>query len=373
MFKNETVPFNDLSRIHRPLLEQFRSELTRLVESSSLVLGQEVSSFEEELALAEGCDFAVGVNNGTSAIELALRALNIGDGDEVITTAFTFVATCFSILQTGATPVLVDIDPLTGLLDPAGIERAITPKTKAVVFVTLHGRVENLEQIQGICKAHNLRFVIDAAQSHLGTFNERSQSEFCDAATLSFYPGKNLGALGEGGAILTNSQEIKDRLLVMRDWGAREKYSHTVWGGNFRLESLQASFLRIKLRELSSWTYERQRIANIYRQELNSDLLMNSVNEHGSHVYHIYSIHVRDRAEFCNHLTQAQVGFGFHYPKAIHQQPAYTNRVLMPSALPNSEWLANSTVSIPIFPRQTDLEIDRVVAIVNGGFAQSQR
>ena len=150
MSNNEGVPFNDLSRIHIPLLEEFKDGLTRLVESSSLVLGQEVAEFEKELALAEGSKFAIGVNNGTSAIELALRALDIGDGDEVITTAFTFVATSFSILQAGAIPVLVDIDPLSGLLDIAGIERVITPKTKAVVFVTMHGRVENLEQIQGI-------------------------------------------------------------------------------------------------------------------------------------------------------------------------------------------------------------------------------
>ena len=365
MSKNESVPFNDLSRIHRPLLEQFRGGLTQLVENSSLVLGQEVASFEQELTLAEGCDFAIGVNNGTSAIELALRALDIGTGDEVITTAFTFVATCFSIFQTGAIPVLVDIDPLTGLLDPNGIERAITPKTKAVVFVTLHGRVENLEQIQGICKAHNLRLVIDAAQSHLGIFNGRPQTEFCDAATLSFYPGKNLGALGEGGAILTNSQEVKDRLLLMRDWGASEKYNHTVWGGNFRLESLQASFLRIKLRELKNWTTERQRIAEIYRQRLNPSYLMKPIGQDSSHVFHIFSIVVSNRVEFCDHLNQNQIGFGFHYPKAIHQQPAYSNKILKPVALTNSEWLANSTVSIPIFPGQTDEEIKRVIEVVN--------
>ena len=365
MSKNESVPFNDLSRIHRPLLEQFRGGLTHLVENSSLVLGQEVTSFEQELALAEGCDFAIGANNGTSAIELALRALDIGPGDEVITTAFTFVATCFSILQTGAIPVLVDIDPLTGLLDPAGIERVITPKTKAVVFVTLHGRVENLEQIQAICKAHNLRFVIDAAQSHLGTFNGRPQTEFCDAATLSFYPGKNLGALGEGGAILTNSRELKDRLLLMRDWGASEKYNHTVWGGNFRLESLQASFLRIKLRELKNWTEERQRIADTYRQRLNPAYLMKPISRESSHVYHVFSIVVSNRAEFCDHLNQNQIAFGFHYPKAIHQQPAYSSKILNPVPLAHSEWLANSTVSIPIFPGQTDKEIRKVVEEVN--------
>ncbi|CAB4830699.1 unannotated protein [freshwater metagenome] len=371
MSKNEAVPFNDLSRIHRPLLEEFRSGLTRLVENSSLVLGQEVVSFEKELALAEGCNFAVGVNNGTSAIELALRSLDIGHGDEVITTAFTFVATCFSILQTGAIPVLVDIDPQTGLMDPNKIEQAITPRTKALVFVTLHGRVENLEKIRNICATHNLRFVIDAAQSHLGTFNGDPQSSFCDAATLSFYPGKNLGALGEGGAILTNSQEINDKLLLMRDWGAPEKYNHTTWGGNFRLESLQATFLRIKLRELKSWTVERQQIAKTYGQELNPNILMSSVDEGGSHVYHIYSIRIQNRDEFCKLLTENHVGFGFHYPRAIHQQPAYSNKVSTPFTLDNSELLARNTVSIPMFPGMTDLEAYRVIEVVNSAVKEN--
>jgi dTDP-4-amino-4,6-dideoxygalactose transaminase len=361
----ESVPFNDLSRIHQPLLGQFKESLTRLVENSSLVLGEEVGLFEQELALAEGCDFAIGVNNGTSAIELALRSLNIGTGDEVITTAFTFVATCFSILQTGAIPVLVDIDPLTGLLDPVGIEQVISPKTKALVFVTLHGRVENLEQIRDICKRYNLRFVIDAAQSHLGTFNEKPQTAFCDVATLSFYPGKNLGALGEGGAILTNSQEVNDRLRLMRDWGANEKYNHTVWGGNFRLEPLQASFLRIKLRELKSWTKERQRVADIYRRKLNPDYLMKPKSQESSHVYHIFSIVTGSRGEFCNHLNENQIAFGFHYPKAIHQQPAFEGKLLKPVSLSNSEWLANTTVSIPIFPGQTHEEIEKVIESVN--------
>jgi dTDP-4-amino-4,6-dideoxygalactose transaminase len=367
MSKNKTVPFNDLSRIHRPLLKQFKGSFTRLVESSSLVLGQEVLSFEQELAMAEGCEFAIGVNNGTSAIELALRAFDIGDGDEVITTAFTFIATSFSILQTGATPVLVDIDPLTGLMDPSRIEGAITPRTKAVVFVTLHGRVENLDLIRSICIAHNLRFVIDAAQSHLGTLNGRPQSDFCDAATLSFYPGKNLGALGEGGAVLTNSKEIKDRIILMRDWGASEKYNHTVWGGNFRLESMQASFLRIKLRELHSWTRARQQIADSYRERIKPHYLMKRIGDGSSHVYHIFSIVVADREKFCDHLAKNEIGFGFHYPKAIHQQPAFIDKTLTPMSLSNSEYLARTTISLPIFPGQTDFEIDRVIEIVNSG------
>jgi dTDP-4-amino-4,6-dideoxygalactose transaminase len=365
MSNKMTVPFNDLSRIHLPLLGQFKEELTELVESSNLVLGHAVSAFEDELAIAENCKFAIGVNNGTSAIELALRSLDIGTGDEVITTAFTFVATCFSILQTGAQPVLVDIDPLTGLLDPAGIERAISPRTKAVVFVTLHGRVENLDLLQAICKENQLHFVIDAAQSHLGSFDGKSQSMYCDIATLSFYPGKNLGALGEGGALLTNSQEIRDKVLLMRDWGASEKYVHKEWGGNFRLESLQASFLRIKLRELEKWTNHRQQIAHIYQQGINANLLMDPVDQKGTHVFHIYSIVTQEREKFCDHLKQNDIGYGFHYPKAIHQQPAYTNRVLKPVSLANSEWLANATLSIPIFPSQREAEIEKVIEVVN--------
>jgi dTDP-4-amino-4,6-dideoxygalactose transaminase len=365
MSNKEAVPFNDLSRIHLPLLGEFKDELTKLVESSNLVLGQAVSNFEDDLAIAEDCNFALGVNNGTSAIELALKSLDVGPGDEVITTAFTFVATCFSILQTGAKPVLVDIDPLTGLLDPIGIERAITPKTKALVFVTLHGRVELLDQLQAICKENELHFVIDAAQSHLGKFNGKSLSTYCDVATLSFYPGKNLGALGEGGAVLTNSQEIKDKLILMRDWGAPEKYNHTTWGGNFRLESLQAAFLRIKLGGLESWTLERQVIARTYERELNPEILMKSVDEKGSHVNHIYSISIRNRDEFCKLLSQNHIGFGFHYPRAIHQQPAYRNKVLTPVALSNSELLASKTVSIPMFPGMTDFETQRVIEVVN--------
>jgi dTDP-4-amino-4,6-dideoxygalactose transaminase len=371
MSYHNAVPFNDLSRIHIPLLDEFKEELGRLVETSSLVLGSEVAEFEKELAVIEDCDFAIGVNNGTSAIELSLRALGIGNGDEVITTAFTFVATCFSIIQTGATPVLVDIDPMTGLMDPAKLKLAITSRTKAVVFVTLHGRVESLIEIQEICKVHELSFVIDAAQSHLGKYDGVAQSKFCDVATLSFYPGKNLGALGEGGAVLTNSQEIRDKIVLMRDWGAAEKYNHTVWGGNYRLESIQASFLKIKLREISNWTIERQKIASNYLCELNPKLLMKPISTRGSHVFHIFSIIVENRESFCNMLTKSHMGFGFHYPKAIHQQPAYQGKVSWTEALKNSEWLASRTVSIPIFPKETEEEIELVIKTVNEAYKQT--
>ena len=365
MSENQGVPFNDLARIHKPLLQQFKAKLEELLDSSSLVLGKEVSAFEAELAQAEGCRFSIGVNSGTAAIELALRAFDVGPGDEVITTAFTFVATCFAILQTGATPVLIDIDAETGLMDPARIQAAITKSTKALVFVTLHGRVENLELIQNICTENKLVFIIDAAQSHLGTHNGMPQSHFCDATTLSFYPGKNLGALGEGGAILTNSEEVAVKVSLMRDWGALEKYNHVTWGGNFRLETLQASFLRIKLRELVGWTKSRREIADTYNANISPSLLMQKVAPSDSHVYHIFSVKVEDRLTFQKNLEERNIGFGFHYPRTIHQQSAYGGLVKVPFLLPHSEWLAERTISIPLFPGQSSREIEEVLEVLS--------
>lgn len=367
MSRVESVPFNDLRRIHNPLLNQFHDAFERVVLNSKLVLGEEVSNFEEDLAFAEGCNYVVGVNSGTSAIELALRALGIGKSDEVITSNFTFVATCFSIIQTGATPVVVDVNPATGLIEPMQIQKAISPKTKAVVFVTLHGRVDYLEEIAFICRENNIAFVIDAAQSHLGTFKGLPQSSYADVTTLSFYPGKNLGALGEGGAILTNSQDIYKKVLLMRDWGANEKYHHNEWGGNFRLETIQASFLRIKLSHLKDWTIERQKIAERYSEEIESQALLDLGSVHGCHVYHIYAIRTSNREKLCEVLRENSVEFGFHYPKTIHSQKAYSQRIQIGGSLKNSEELAKSILSIPIFPGQTEEEIEKVVKTVNCG------
>jgi dTDP-4-amino-4,6-dideoxygalactose transaminase len=359
------IPFNDMARIHKPLVPQFKERLGNLVESSHLVLGAEVELFEKELAEIEGSNFAVGVNSGTSAIELTLRALDIGLGDEVITTSFTFVATCFAILQTGATPVLIDINPRTGLLDPNCVADAITKRTRALVLVTLHGRVEGLDELQEICKQNGLAFIIDAAQSHLGTFKDLPQSKFCDAATLSFYPGKNLGALGEAGAVITDSTEIAEKIKVMRDWGATEKYNHDSWGGNFRLETIQAGFLRIKLPHLRKWTENRKEIAKTYQGSINPEILMDPIQSDGSHVYHIYSINCLNRDNFTKSLANVNIGFGFHYPKAVHEQSAYKNKVIVSGELPNAEALARTTLSIPLFPEQRDSEIERVIGVLN--------
>jgi dTDP-4-amino-4,6-dideoxygalactose transaminase len=361
---DKPVPFNDLTRIHLPLLPEFGESLSRLVSSSSLVLGEELKSFEIELAKAEDSKFAIGVNNGTNAIELALRALGIGAGDEVLVPAFTFVATAFAVTQIGAIPVLVDVNENTGLLDINSARGAISNKTKALILVTIHGRTDSLIEYREFCEELKISFIIDGAQSHLSTFEGNKIINYCDISTLSFYPGKNLGALGEGGAILTNSEEIDSKLRLMRDWGAERKYDHSTWGGNFRLEPLQASFLRTKLRKLQEWTDDRIRIANFYTGEMNSELLMDQVSEKGSHVYHIFALKVENRESVEQIFNNSKISYGFHYPRAIHQNKAYTKLIKTPVSLDKSEKLASQTISLPIFPSQNESEIERVINAV---------
>jgi dTDP-4-amino-4,6-dideoxygalactose transaminase len=361
---DKPVPFNDLTRIHLPLLSEFGESLNRLVSSSSLVLGEELKSFELELANAEDSKFAIGVNNGTNAIELALRALGIRAGDEVLVPAFTFVATAFAVTQIGAIPVLVDVNENTGLLDVNSARSAISNKTKALILVTIHGRTDCLIEYREFCEEFKISFIIDGAQSHLSTFDGSKLINYCDISTLSFYPGKNLGALGEGGAILTNSEEIDSKLRLMRDWGAERKYDHSTWGGNFRLEPLQASFLRTKLRKLQEWTDDRIRIANIYRNEISRELLMDQVSKKGSHVYHIFALKVENRESVEQIFNDSKISYGFHYPRAIHQNKAYKDLIKMPVSLDNSEKLASETISLPIFPSQTESEIERVINAV---------
>ena len=323
-----------------------------------------MKSFEVELSDAENSKFAIGVNNGTNAIELALRALGIGPGDEVLVPAFTFVATAFAVTQIGAIPVLVDVDENTGLLDINSARGAISDKTRALILVTIHGRTDHLVEYREFCESFKISFIIDGAQSHMSTFNGIKLINFCDISTLSFYPGKNLGALGEGGAILTNSEEIDSKLRLMRDWGAERKYDHSTWGGNFRLEPLQASFLRTKLRKLQEWTDDRIRIANTYRGEMNSELLMDQVSEKGSHVYHIFALKLENRESVEKIFSDSKISYGFHYPRAIHQNKAYKEVIKTPVSLVNSEKLASQTISLPIFPNQTESEIERVINAV---------
>lgn len=358
------IPFNDLSRIHAPLQPQFSEKFNEIVSTSQFVLGQEVLDFENALSKIEGSEFAIAVNNGTNSLELALRAVGVKSGDEVITTALTFVATAHAIQQTGARCVLVDILPNLPILDFTKIEEKISEKTKAIVLVTLHGIVDHLDELSSISRRFGIPLIIDGAQSHLAKYEGKPISDFVDAISLSFYPGKNLGALGEGGAVLTNNEEISSKIRLYRDWGAREKYMHECWGGNYRLEPLQAAMLRIKLPHLEKWTNQRKNLGQNYINLLPRENLALDLSKKGDHVFHMLTIQSGLRDEIQNILNVEKIGWGIHYPRAIHQNPYYSELKSPGDDFSNAENFAASTISLPVFPEMQEWEQEKVISVV---------
>jgi dTDP-4-amino-4,6-dideoxygalactose transaminase len=354
------VPFNDLARIHATLESRFAEATVEISKNSGFVLGPEVSKFESAYAALEDASFCIGIDNGTNAIELMLRAAGISSGDEVITTAFTFVATVFAIERIGAVPILVDIEDNSPLINPEKIEEKITHKTKAILIVSLHGRVANIDRLSSIADKYNLPLLLDGAQSHLAEYNGKKLSHYFVAISTSFYPGKNLGALGEGGAVLTNNQAIAEKIRRFRDWGAETKYEHVDWGGNFRLHALQASFLSIKIESLKDWTQQRRQIGKRYNDNINAAFLRKELSATDDHVYHIYEIKVRDRIKAGRVLDQAGISWGIHYPTSIAKTAAY--RHLGVESFPNAEKFSAHTISLPLFPLMTDDEQARVIA-----------
>ena len=359
------VPFVDLHAQYLTIKPEIDAAIAEVIKTSAFIRGPLVQKFEEEFATAMQRKHCVSCANGTDSLYIAMHGLGLKPGDEVIAPAHSWISTSETITQAGGKVVFVDTDPDTFTIDPRAIESKITKNTVGIIPVHLYGQPADMDPIMAIAQKSQLWVLEDCAQAHFARYKGKLVGTFGDAASFSFYPGKNLGALGEGGAILTNALEVSQSIKLMRDWGASEKYNHIVWGGNFRLESIQAAFLRIKLRELRKWTIERQQIANTYNQELNSDVLMNALEVGASHVYHIYAIHTQKRDEMSAALREASIGFGLHYPKAIHQQAAYSEKVRVASSLDNAEWLSNSTLSLPIFPGQKSWEVKQVIEVVN--------
>ncbi len=362
MFKT-MVPFNDLSRIHEPLDAHFLSEARDLISTSAFVLGEKVANFESNYSALEHAKFCVGVDNGTNAIELMLRAAGVQAGDEVITSAMTFIATVFAIERIGARPVLVDTIDNSPLMDFLAVRQAITAKTKAILLVTLHGRVEHLNEYKSIASENNLIFLIDGAQSHLARYETLPLTRFATAVSTSFYPGKNLGSLGEGGAVLTDSEEFAQKIRLSRDWGAREKYHHDYWGGNFRLHAIQAAFLNAKVPYLTSWTQERRSIASTYLREIQSSLLRPEIESTGDHVYHIFDLKVANREKAISILEKKQISWGIHYPMIVSDNKAYKH--LDTGEFRSARTFAGATLSIPLFPGISDQEMNRVIDASN--------
>lgn len=359
------IQFFDLSRSHDPLRRQFHAVLDRVIDSSEYILGSTVQEFEMAFAEYCGSKYAIATNTGTSALHLALEACGIGPGDEVITTPMTFIATSAAISYTGATPVFVDVDPQTWNLDPNLIEAAITPRTRAIMPVHLHGLMANMPAIMKIAARYNLMVVEDSAQSHGASIDGRRSSTFGQASGYSFYPGKNLGALGESGAVVTNSETIRNRVALMRNWGSPVRYVHNDVAFNYRMDGIQGGFLAVKLPYMDSWTTERQKIAARYTAAfLSADIQCPSPPPGYDHVYHVFAILSQNRVKLGERFDQVGIGHGVHYPIAVHLQKAYQHLGHVPGSFPVAEDLAKRFFSLPIYPGMTDYEIELVINTV---------
>lgn len=359
------VPFLDLARIHQPLKQELLEAIGNLIDKSEFVLGESVEHFESAFADYCSSDFAISVNSGTSALHLALVGLGIGKGDEVIVPAMTFIATAAAVSYTGATPKFVDVDRNTWNIDTCKIEQAITPRTRAIIPVHLHGLMADMPSILKIAEKYGLTVIEDAAQAHGASIDGRGAGTFGAAGCFSFYPGKNLGALGEGGAVITDDLHLCNQVKLLRNWGSQNKYVHQVVAYNSRLESLQAAALTLKLKYLDVWTSQRQEARNLYHQLLlDTDYTMSYVPDGYKHVHHIFAVCTKDRSRVTEALTSAGIGWGIHYPIPLHLQPAYSSLNYQRGEFPESERLADEWISLPLFPGITDDEVQRVVAIL---------
>jgi len=348
------IPLVDLRAQYHSVKSEVDGAILSVLESCQFTLGSEVAGFEDEFAAYTGSKFAIGVNSGTSALHLALLAANIGPGDEVITVAFTFVATVAAIHYTGARPVLVDIDPRTFTMDPLEIEAAITPKTKAIIPVHLYGQPADMDPILAIAQAHNLIVIEDACQAHGAQYRGRRAGSLGDFGAFSFYPGKNLGAYGEGGLVTTQDAQFNRTVRMLRDWGAEQKYQHVLKGYNYRLEGIQGAVLRVKLKHLEHWTEARRAAAARYDAAFASTgIIAPKVSTYARHVYHVYAIRTGERAKWQDALQQQGIQTGIHYPFPIHLLPAYADLGYGAGQFPHSEQAAREVLSLPMFPELT--------------------
>jgi dTDP-4-amino-4,6-dideoxygalactose transaminase len=355
------IPLVDLKAQYAAIKPEVDAAMQAVVDSVAFINGPQVRSFEESFAAFCGVRHAIGVQSGTSALHLALMACGIGPGDEVIVPSMTFIATAEMVGRTGAHPVFVDVDPRTCNLDASSFEGAITPRTKAVIAVHLYGQPAEMDAILAIARSHGIRVIEDAAQAHGAEYRGRRAGGLGDVATFSFYPGKNLGAYGDAGAVVTNDEAIAEEVRLLRNHGRRSKYTHEREGFNYRLDTLQAAVLEIKLRHLDEWNAGRRRIADLYRQHLDG-LPVKLLHEapHLRSVYHLFVIRVERRDEILAYLKENGVGAGVHYPLPLHMQPAYGFLGYRPEDLPAARALGETVLSLPMFPELTEAQVEQV-------------
>lgn len=367
------VPFVDLHRIHQPLKDAFLAKVSTLIDSSQFVLGTEVENFEKEFAEYNQSKYCVGVSNGLDALTLALLALGIGPGDEVIVPANTFIATAYAVTHTGAKPVFCDVDLSSATLNPKLLSSCLTSKTRAVIPVHLYGQSAEMDPIIDFCKKNKLKIVEDTAQAHGAKWGTRHCGTLGDIGCFSFYPGKNLGALGEGGAIITSDPQLAERVKMIRNVGQKQKNIHEMIGGNYRLHSMQAAFLRLKLPHLNSYNQQRFEAAKIYIEELKncSNIELPKIFSDRSHIFHLFVIqnkNAADRDPLNRFLNDAGIQTGIHYPTPLHLQPCYQNLGYSKDAFPVSKKLGDSILSLPIFPGIKKEEIVLVCQTIKNYF-----
>ncbi|MDZ8188218.1 MAG: DegT/DnrJ/EryC1/StrS family aminotransferase [Nostoc sp. ChiSLP02] len=346
------IPFVDLKAQYLSIKDEIDTAVLKVLASTQFILGNEVKALEQEFADYCSADYGVAVNTGTSALHLALIAAGIGAGDEVITVPFTFVATTAAICYTQATPVFVDIDPVSYTIDVSQIEKAITERTKAILPVHLYGQPADMEPILDIARRHGLAVIEDAAQAHGAEYKGQRVGSIGDIGCFSFYPGKNLGAYGEGGMAVTNNPEYARTMGMLRDWGQERRYHHVLQGYNYRMDGIQGAILRVKLRYLEAWTEARRTHAGHYDQLL-SGVSTPTVMPYSRHVYHVYAVRSPQRDILQQRLQGQEIQTGIHYPIPIHLQPAYAQLGYKPGDFPHSEAASREVLSLPMYAELT--------------------
>ncbi|MCJ7618412.1 MAG: DegT/DnrJ/EryC1/StrS family aminotransferase [Desulfobacterales bacterium] len=357
------VPFLDLKAQYASIREEIASGLQQVLDNTAFAGGPFVKNFEKEFASFCKTDFAVGLGSGTDALWAAVLGLGIGQGDEVITTPNTFIATAEAISFAGAKPVFVDIDEKTYTMDPALLEDAITPKTKAIIPVHLYGQTADMDPILKVAKKHDLFVIEDACQAHGAEYKSRPAGSIGDAGCFSFYPGKNLGAYGEAGAVVTNNAQLNEKMQMFRDHGQAKKYYHSMIGWNARMDGLQGAVLSVKLKYLNQWNGSRRKNAQLYNKLLANieGVILPTEAGHAKHIYHLYVIRTQNRDAFIAALAENDVFCGIHYPVPLHLQDAYSSLGYKKGDFPVAEKCCEQLVSLPMFPELTSEQIGYVV------------
>lgn len=361
-----TIPFHDIQRQYRQIKSEVQHAIDSVLEQAAFISGPFVERFEKEFADYCGVNHAIALNSGTAALHLAMLALGIKQGDEVIIPANTYIATAWGVSHAGARPVLADCDRNTWNIDAKKAEEKITPNTKAIIGVHLYGQPCEVETLVALAKHHHLHFAEDAAQAHGATFGGKKAGGWGELACFSFYPGKNLGAYGDAGAVTTSNETLANRIKLLRNQGSVKKYFHDEIGYNERMDGLQAAVLSVKLKYLDRWNARRQHIAKMYRHGITSPFVkMQQPQPDAESVYHLFVITVDDRPAMMKHLNKRNIFPGLHYPLPIHLQKAYSALGYKKGDFPNTEFLSEHCLSLPMFPELTDDEVEYVIDAIN--------